>query len=150
MAGFRMSLLAEIRNEFALRAVMRKVNSLVFESTDRHKFVTAFYGLLDFRNRVLTFSNAGHNPPILLRADGSIVNLVDGGIALGVLAEANYEERPIAIRPGDVLVLYTDGVSEAQNPDAEQFATRPMENRMKLPALRSDRRILASVGADEL
>src|SRR5439155_20893808 len=79
MAGFRMSLLAEIRNEFAIRAVMRKVNSLVYESTDRHKFVTAFYGVLDFRNRVLTFSNAGHNPPILMRADGTVVNLVDGG-----------------------------------------------------------------------
>src|SRR4029077_15859395 len=119
MAGFRMSLLAEIRNEFALRAIMRKVNSLVFESTDRHKFVTAFYGLLDFRNRVLTVTNAGHNPPLLLRATGEIVALTDGGIALGVLPEAHYEERPIAIRPGDVLVLYTDGVSEAPSAAGE-------------------------------
>src|SRR5262249_35841874 len=66
MAGFRMSLLAEIRNEFAIRAVMRKVNGLLHESTDRGKFVTAFYGVLDSRNRVFFFSNAGHNPPMLL------------------------------------------------------------------------------------
>src|SRR5258705_570420 len=150
MAGFRMSLLAEIRNEFALRAVMRKVNSLVFESTDRHKFVTAFYGLLDFRNRVLTFSNAGHNPPILLRADGSIVNLVDGGVALGVLAEAHYEERPIAVRPGDVLVFYTDGVSEAVSPQGEQFGTKRIEESMAQRAAQSAKEILEGLVGDVL
>ena len=88
MAGFRMSLLAEIRNEFAIRAVMRKVNSLIHESTDRDKFVTAFYGVLDFKHRALIFSNGGHNPPILMRKDGSIEYLVEGGVALGVLAGA--------------------------------------------------------------
>jgi len=150
MAGFRMSLLAEIRNEFALRAVMRKVNSLVYESTDRHKFVTAFYGLLDFRNRVFTFSNAGHNPPILLRADGTIVNLVDGGVALGVLAEAHYEERPIAVRPGDVLVLYTDGVSEAHDHESDQFGTKRIEESIQRRAQQSARDILDGLVADVL
>ncbi|MBI1799681.1 MAG: SpoIIE family protein phosphatase [Candidatus Eisenbacteria bacterium] len=127
MAGFRMCLLAEIRNEFAIRAVMRKVNSLLHESIDRDKFVTAFYGVLDFRNRVLIFSNAGHNPPILLREGGRIDYLTDGGVALGVLPDARYEERPIAIRPGDVLVLYTDGVTEAEGPLGEQFGRRRLE-----------------------
>jgi hypothetical protein len=109
MAGFRMSLLAEIRNDFAIRAVMRKVNTLLHESTDRDKFVTAFYGVLDYKNRVLIFSNAGHNPPILARAQGPIELLVEGGVALGVLPDAVYEERPIALHPGDVLLLYTTG-----------------------------------------
>jgi serine phosphatase RsbU (regulator of sigma subunit) len=127
MAGFRMSLLAEIRNEFAIRAVMRKVNSLLYESTDRGKFVTAFYGVLDFRNRALIFSNAGHNPPILFRADGRIEYLTDGGVALGVLPDAQYEERPVAVRPGDVLVLYTDGVTEAEDSTGAQFGRRRLE-----------------------
>ncbi len=127
MAGFRMSLLAEIRNEFAMRAVMRKVNSLLHESTERDKFVTAFYGVLDFQNRVLSFSNAGHNPPLLLRADGSVQYLLEGGVALGVLPDARYEERPLAIQPGDVLLLYTDGISEAESPQGEQFGTRRLE-----------------------
>ena len=78
-----MSLLAEIRNEFAIRAVMRKVNSLIHESTDRERFVTAFYGVLDHKNHVLIFSNAGHNPPILMRRDGRLEYLLDGGVALG-------------------------------------------------------------------
>ena len=127
MAGFRMSLLAEVRNEFAIRAVMRKVNSLLYESTDRDKFVTAFYGLLDHKNRVLTFSNAGHNPPILFRREGKIQYLSEGGVALGVLADATYEERPIALRPGDVLLFYTDGVSEAESPSGEHFGVQRIE-----------------------
>jgi serine phosphatase RsbU (regulator of sigma subunit) len=131
MAGFRMSLLAEIRNEFSMRAVMRKVNSLLHESTERDKFVTMFYGVLDFKNRVLSFSNAGHNPPLLLRAGGGVEYLLEGGVALGVLPDARYEERPLAIQPGDVLLLYTDGVSEAESPAGEQFGPRRLEECLK-------------------
>jgi sigma-B regulation protein RsbU (phosphoserine phosphatase) len=127
MAGFRMSLLAEIRNDFAIRAVMRKVNSLLYESMDRDKFVTAFYGVLDHRNRVLTFSNGGHNPPILLRRGGGVEYLLDGGVALGVLKEAEYDDRPVVLFPGDVLVLYTDGISEAESTTSEQFGTQRLE-----------------------
>jgi serine phosphatase RsbU (regulator of sigma subunit) len=121
MAGFRMCLLAEIRNDFAIRAVMRKVNSLLYESTERDKFVTAFYGVLDVKNRLLVFSNAGHNPPLIVRRDGSVDTLNEGGVALGVLPDAHYEERPLELRAGDVVVLYTDGVSEAVSPAGEQF-----------------------------
>jgi serine phosphatase RsbU (regulator of sigma subunit) len=121
MAGFRMCLLAEIRNEFAIRAVMRKVNQLLHESTERHRFVTAFYGVLDWRNNVVIFCNAGHNPPLLLRADGTSEELSDGGVALGVLEDTRYEERPVALGAGDVLVMYTDGISEAEDDHGEQF-----------------------------
>ena len=131
MAGFRMSLLAEIRNEFTMRAVMRKVNSLLHESTERDKFVTLFYGVLDWKSRSLSFSNAGHNPPLLLRGDGRVQYLLEGGVALGVLPDARYEERPVALHPGDVLLLYTDGVSEAESPTAEQFGTERLERCLK-------------------
>ena len=127
MAGFRMSLLAEIRNEFAIRAVMRKVNSLLHESLERERFVTAFYGLLDYRNRVLIYSNGGHNPPILLRAGGAIEYLSDGGVALGVLPDSVYEDRPVQLESGDVIVMYTDGVSEAESPTGEHFGQLRIE-----------------------
>jgi sigma-B regulation protein RsbU (phosphoserine phosphatase) len=123
MAGFRMSLLGEIRNEFAIRAVMRKVNSLLYESMDRDKFVTAFYGVLDTKSQVLTFSNAGHNPPTLLRAGGKVEYLEEGGVALGVLPDARYEDRPIALQPGDLLVLYTDGIVEARDRSGAMFGS---------------------------
>ncbi len=127
MAGFRMALLAEIRNEFAIRAVMRKVNQLLHESTERERFVTAFYGVLDWRNGVLIFSNAGHNPPLLLHADGTSEPLTEGGVALGVLEDTHYEERPVVIGHGDIVVMYTDGVSEAENESKEQFGTERIE-----------------------
>jgi len=110
---------------------MRKVNSLLHESTDRDKFVTAFYGVLDFKNKVLIFSNAGHNPPILRRADGRFEYLEEGGVALGVLPDARYDERPIALRPGDLLVLYTDATTETEAPSGEQFGTRRLEQAME-------------------
>lgn len=128
MAGFRMSLLAEIRNEFAIRAVMRKASLLLHESTERDRFVTAFYGVLDWKNGVLIFSNAGHNPPMLVHRDGGCEKLVEGGVALGVLSDARYEERPVALQDGDVLVLYTDGVSEAENARGEQFGEQRLED----------------------
>jgi sigma-B regulation protein RsbU (phosphoserine phosphatase) len=141
MAGFRMSLLAEIRNDFAIRAVMRKVNSLLYESTDSDKFVTAFYGVLDLKSRVLTFANAGHNPPMLLRRDGTSEHLHEGGVALGVLPAAQYDERPQALQAGDVLVLYTDGVSEAMSPGGDQFG----EERIQETVLRLRDRSAAEI-----
>ncbi len=147
MAGFRMSLLAEIRNEFAIRAVMRKVNRLLHESTDRGKFVTAFYGVLDWRNGVVIFSNAGHNPPLLLRADGTTDELGEGGVALGVLEETHYEERPVAITAGDVIVLYTDGVSEAENEQGEQFGVERLERIVRANPEHTARELMQDVVA---
>jgi len=90
--------------------------------------VTAFYGVLDVKNRVFTFSNAGHNPPLLLRANGTVEWLSEGGLPLGILADAVYEERPGPLATGDVLVLYTDGVTEASNNTEEQYGTKRLED----------------------
>jgi serine phosphatase RsbU (regulator of sigma subunit) len=147
MAGFRMSLLAEIRNEFAIRAVMRKVNQLLHESTERDRFVTAFYGVLDFRNGVLIFSNAGHNPPLLLHPDGGTEELSDGGVALGVLEDTHYEERPLAIGHGDVLVMYTDGVSEAENEHGEQFGPERIERLVRAHPEHTARELIQDIVA---
>jgi sigma-B regulation protein RsbU (phosphoserine phosphatase) len=124
---------------------MRKVNTLLHESIERDKFVTAFYGVLDYKNRMLIFSNAGHNPPILARADGSIELLVEGGVALGVLPDAVYEERPIAIHERDVLLLYTDGATEAESPSGEQFGQWRLEQLVSSLRERSADEILEAV-----
>lgn len=128
MAAFRASLLAEIRNHYAIRRIFEKVNRLLYESTDTGKFVTAFYGVLDVKNRVFTFSNAGHNPPLLLRENGTVEWLTEGGLALGILTEATYEERPVPLSTGDVLVLYTDGVTEASTSTGEQYGVKRLED----------------------
>lgn len=121
MATFRASLIAEIRNNYALRSIMQKVNRLLCERNERSRFVTAIYGVLDVRNRIFTFSNAGHNPGILRRADGSIIMLKEGGTALGIFENSTFEERAIGLLPGDLIVLYTDGVTDVIGYDETMF-----------------------------
>ncbi len=121
MASFRASLIAEIRNNYAIRVICRKVNSLLIESVERGNYVTAFYGVLDSKNHIFTFSNCGHNLPIFLKKDDSLEFLREGGPALGVIPEADYEERPIFIQAGDLIFLYTDGVSEVYDENGKEF-----------------------------
>ena len=121
MAAFRASLIAEIRNNYAIRTILQKVNRLLNESIDSGNFVTAVYGVLDSKNRIFTFSNAGHNPPILIRKDGSYEELTEGGLALGIIDDRTYEERPVYVAPGDLIVCFTDGVTEATNSRGELY-----------------------------
>ena len=121
MASFRASLLAEIRNNYAISTIMSKVNQLLWESTDANQFVTAFYGVLDESRSVLTYCNAGHNPVILIRGDGSWMKLETGGLVLGAFADSVYQESLIEIKPHDMLLLYTDGVTEIYNEANEEF-----------------------------
>jgi len=121
MATFRASLIAEIRNNYALRSIMQKVNRLLCERNEGSRFVTAIYGVLDVRNRILTFSNAGHNPGILRRADGTIIMLKEGGTALGLFENATFDERALGLMPGDMIFLYTDGVTDTVGRDGTMF-----------------------------
>jgi sigma-B regulation protein RsbU (phosphoserine phosphatase) len=127
MASFRASLIAEIRNNYAIRSILAKANALLCESIESGSFVTAFYGVLDTKNKVLTFSNAGHYAPILVRKNGTKELLGEGGPLLGVIPDATYEERPVSLTSGDLLVFYTDGVTEAINPSREQFGQERLE-----------------------
>jgi serine phosphatase RsbU (regulator of sigma subunit) len=130
MASVRAGLIAEIRNNYAIRSIMVKVNNLLFESTASDIFVTAVYGVLDPKNRIFTFSNAGHNAPILRRADGEMKYLTEGGMALGMFENSKYEERPLGVDPGEIIVFYTDGVTEAKNDKQEEFGTRRLKQVM--------------------
>ena len=121
MAAFRASLIAEIRNNYSLHVVMQKVNQLLCEGNEKTRFVTAVYGVLDAKSRVFTFSNAGHNPGILRQANGNTMLLDALGTALGIFRDARYEERVIGLHPGDVLLLYTDGVPDVVGKDGEMF-----------------------------
>jgi len=85
-------------------------------------FVTLFYAILDSKKRTLTYVNAGHNPPILLQREPSKTVLLKArGIALGVVDDADLESAELELKSGDVLVLYTDGVTEAVNENKEEF-----------------------------
>jgi len=85
-------------------------------------FVTLFYSVLDNARNTLTFVNAGHNPPLLLRKKtGDIVRLSTGGVVLGAMKGLKMNEKTIDLQAGDLLVLYTDGITEAINQQEDQF-----------------------------
>lgn len=124
MATFRAALRTQVRNDFAIGQIVRKVNYLLWESTSDAQFVTAVYGVLDTGTGRFTYTNAGHNPPIVVRMDGTIEELNRGGPAMGVFEEATYEEAVVDLHSGDSLVLYTDGVVESADEQGREFGLK--------------------------
>ena len=106
-----------------------QINDLTCANTrSGSKFITFFWGILDAQKHQFRFSNAGHNPPYLLRKDGTIEVLEEGGLILGVFKTMTpYAEASITLLPGDVLVMYTDGVSEAMDQNNDQFTEEQLE-----------------------
>jgi sigma-B regulation protein RsbU (phosphoserine phosphatase) len=89
--------------------------------------VTLIYGVLDFTSGVLTYCNCGHNPPLVIRGDGAREKLMLTGLPLGVMPDAVYVTRTIALAAGDWLFLYTDGVTEASTEDGAEFGETRLE-----------------------
>jgi phosphoserine phosphatase RsbU/P len=97
-------------------------NDALFEDTDAAMFVTCFHAVLDTSTGVIEFSNAGHNPPYVLRADGLVETTAEaGGFMLGAFPGSAYDHATLRLQPGDTLVLFTDGVSEAVGPLEELY-----------------------------
>ncbi len=131
MAFLRASLRAATHIGYSPHISMAKVNYLLWESIERNQFVTAFYGILDVTNKTLTYTNAGHNPPILLKQNGDFSFIDRGSIPLGMFRDTRYHEYYLTTEPGDVLMLYTDGATEAQNPQGEEFGRERLAQAVK-------------------
>jgi serine phosphatase RsbU (regulator of sigma subunit) len=103
--------------------VCRQVSRLLFERTPPEKFATAFLVTLKLEDGTLTYANAGHNPGLVLRRDGTPEWLEATGLPVGVLPAVNYTASTVRLDPGDTLVLYTDGITEAMNPAEEEYGS---------------------------
>lgn len=145
MAFLRASLRAAIHIGYAVQISMAKVNYLLWESIERNQFVTGFYGILDAGNRTLIYSNAGHNPPLLLDAEGNGRYIERGGLPLGMFRDTRYHQYYLSFKPGDVLVLYTDGVTEANNPTGEEFGRDRLAEAVRAAANLPARNLITSV-----
>ncbi|MFO7652861.1 MAG: SpoIIE family protein phosphatase [Candidatus Krumholzibacteriia bacterium] len=113
MSNLQASLQGQVIHPATVADVVARVNSLLVQSTDSHMFATFFYGVLDTQQSLFTYTNAGHNPPILLRAGGEVEYLQAGGLILGMLPGQEYRQETVTLGTGDVVVLYTDGITEA-------------------------------------
>ena len=116
MANLQASLHGQALKPADVASVVSRINNLLVRSTDSHMFATFFYGTLDKAKAAFTFTNAGHNHPILFRTGGPMERLEKGGMILGFLSDQAYEQDTVSLDPGDVLVLFTDGITEARGP----------------------------------
>ena len=108
-------------------------------------FVTLFYGVFDPRTGDFAYANAGHNPPLLRASDGAISRLDSTGPVTGVIAGATYSARRVRIQRGEGLVLYSDGVTERENPAGEQFGESRLREVIGETAQRPAEEICAAV-----
>jgi sigma-B regulation protein RsbU (phosphoserine phosphatase) len=131
MAFLRASLRAALHIGYAANISMAKVNFLLWESIENHQFVTAFYGVLDATNKTLAYANAGHNPPLLLDADGRARFIERGGLPLGMFRDTRYYEYYLPIESGQVLVLYTDGIIEATNAAGLEYGRERLAEKVR-------------------
>jgi phosphoserine phosphatase RsbU/P len=101
--------------------ICHQVNRILCGRIAEGRFISFFYCVTDDEEKTLVYANAGHYPPILVRADGTVERLTAGGAVLGVFNDATYEQGSVTFQGGDRLVLYTDGITEAFNGDDEEF-----------------------------
>ncbi len=132
MALSRSFLRAQTIGNLKANTVLEKANKLIAKDAKGGMFVTAFYAILDIPDKILKFSNAGHNPPLFFHSStGECEELRMEGIALGVFEEARFHEKEIAFKRGDIIVFYTDGVVEAIDKTERQFGMRKLTELLK-------------------
>jgi len=128
MTHLSASVKAQIETERPLVEVMRRLNSSIYQNLQRgssggsvNRFITLVIADVNPATGEITYVNGGHNPPFLLRASGTLDTLTEGGLLLGIMPEATYTAGSVRLEPGDLLVLYSDGVTEARNLTEEEY-----------------------------
>ncbi len=128
MSSLHAAIHAQSASHDSLVATISAVNRYLADNIPSNRFVTLFYAELDPPSGALSFLNAGHNPPLIVHSAGTVEQLASGGLPLGIKPDAEYREGRTQLQKGDVLVIYSDGVTEAVSPTGEEFgATRLYE-----------------------
>lgn len=121
MSSLHAAVHAQASSHDSLVETISAVNRYLADNIPPNRFVTLFYAELDPASGALSFLNAGHNPPLIVHAAGTVEQLASGGLPLGIKRDAEYREGRTQLQMGDVLVIYSDGVTEAASPSGEEF-----------------------------
>lgn len=127
MSSLHAAIHGQVAAKTSLHQTVTSVNQYLADNTPTNRFVTLFIAELDPQQGILRYINAGHNPPIVGRSDGRVEQLESGGFPLGILPSADYEVGQIHLNSGDSLVIYSDGVSEANNLAGDEFGMDRLE-----------------------
>ena len=139
----RVRVLAEEPPEVA--GMMTRLNRATAANCPSNRFISFFFSVLDPKTGELTYANAGHNPPMIARANGTIDRLEGGGLLMGIVPSASYDAYRVQLNPGDVLLLYSDGVTEATNPLGEEFEEERLGQILQANRHRSPEEIVEAV-----
>jgi len=128
MANVQATLRGQTLTSPTVAVCVQRANKLLHQSTSSDKFVTLFYSRLDTTNHTLTYCNAGHDNPFHFSGSGSPARLGTGGLVLSIMEDFPYSEEGVPLAPGDVIVVYSDGITEAVNPAQVQFGDARIES----------------------
>jgi phosphoserine phosphatase RsbU/P len=139
-------------------AVVERLNRQLFVGSPPEKYATFFYAVYDASTRRLTYTTAGHIPPVLFRRDGVVYRLETGGTVVGLFSAIHYEQAVVELQPGDLLLAFTDGLTEPENSYGEEFgeqrllevARRALGSRPELLAEEIYRTVSDWTGSPEL
>jgi serine phosphatase RsbU (regulator of sigma subunit)/pSer/pThr/pTyr-binding forkhead associated (FHA) protein len=121
MSSVHAAVRAHTRTRLSASEIVAEINQYIYDNTPSNRYVTLLYSELDPRSHQLTYINAGHNSPLLVRASGEVTALDIGGFPVGITPFGDYREGFVEIEPGDALVIYSDGVTESLNEEGEEF-----------------------------
>jgi serine phosphatase RsbU (regulator of sigma subunit) len=121
MTHLAASVRAQVETERPLLEVVSRLNRSIHQNVHGERFITLFLAEVDTRSGAVTYVNGGHNPPYLMRTSGDFETLTEGGLLLGIMPDFVYASGSVQLRPGDILTLYSDGVTEARSSDEEEF-----------------------------
>lgn len=121
MSNLQAAVRAFAQDAVSPASINNSINRLLCRNMASGRFATFCYARIEPSAGRIVYSNAGHNPPFLIRADGSVEGLSDGGMVLGIFPDVTYEQAEITLRPGDRLLFYTDGITEARNPEGDEY-----------------------------
>ncbi|MEN3331050.1 MAG: phosphoserine phosphatase RsbU/P [Blastocatellia bacterium] len=121
MSSLHAAVRAQAQTRRSISEVMGEINEYIFENSPSNKFLTLFYGTINPQTGELKYSNGGHNPPMLMRTTGEVLLLDKGGLPIGMMKGMPYQEASVSFNLGDVLVIYSDGITESVNEKDEEF-----------------------------
>jgi len=121
MSSIHAAVRAHTRTRLSASEIVSEINQYIYDNTPANRYVTLFYSELDPRSHQLTYINGGHNSPLLVRASGEVTPLDIGGFPVGITPFGDYREGWVEIEPGDVMVVYSDGVTESLDEAGEEF-----------------------------
>jgi sigma-B regulation protein RsbU (phosphoserine phosphatase) len=149
MATFQASLKTLSATQCSLAALVTSLNQYACTNSQGGlRFTTAFIAEFDPATRVLNYINAGHNTPILKRASGEIERLTNGGLPLGILAESVYESGSLVLQQGDWLIVFTDGLVEAENSTRDEYGEPRLLEMLKVESTVTPDQLLRRITAD--